>query len=170
MKMIYKYLIVILILTSACRPDEFPGIGQRDAKVPLLAGTWTIESVTQFDNDAQRKGFPFFAQSQGITSDFAYDEFSLTLNLVDGEPSTFSIVTGASPNIIGDVLTGTWTVDDLNFPGIITFTDESEATLQLGSLSNLAEGTLSVKVIRNQLKSGKYVPVVTYNYVLSKTE
>jgi hypothetical protein len=172
MKIMYKYLFLILIVVAiSCRPEEFPGVGERAEVVPLLEGTWTVESVIQFDNDAQRKGYPLFAQTQDLTEEFPYDEFSLTLDVdADGEPTTFAISLGDSPNIIGDVATGTWSVDDVNFPSEIVFTDGSEALIKLGSLAQLSSGKLVFKVVRNQLKSGTLVPVVTYNYVLSKTE
>jgi hypothetical protein len=172
MKAAYKYLIVVMVLAFSCRPDEFPEIGERSAILPFLKGTWSISSVIQIDNDAERKGYPLFAQLQNITEDFPYDQFRLTLNLnADDTPSTFTVELGDSPNIVGEgVLSGIWEVDDLDFPSLITFTDDSESTIQLGSLSELATGKLVVKVVRKQLKGSLFVPVVTYNYVLRKTE
>jgi hypothetical protein len=163
------YSISILLIALSCQPDEFPAIGERQSVVPKLSGTWTLSRVIQRDNDAERKGFPTFAQTQDITDDFRFSDFKITLATnVSGEPGTFTIVTGESPNIIGNVTTGTWAVDNQDFPSKITFTGGEGATIELGSFTGLDNGEMVFKLIRYQPKAGSLEQVVTYQYTFKK--
>lgn len=171
MKNIKLYILGIAAsaLMISCHPDEFPGVGEREAIVPQLAGTWSLSQVIQRDNDAQRKGYPDFAQVQDVTDDFDFSDFRMTLNTGSaGEPSTFTIVPGDSPNVIGNVTTGTWSVDDPDYPSKIVFTGGDGASIELGSFTNLSNGELNFKLIRYQPKAGKPEAVVTYQYSFTK--
>jgi hypothetical protein len=159
----------LVLMIASCQPDEFPGIGERETVVPKLTGTWTLTKVVQRDNDAERKAFPVFAQTQDITEDFPFSDFKITLNAdASGTPTTFAIDKGDSPNIIGDVSTGSWTVDDLDFPSKLVFTGGSGATIELGSFTGLSNGEMILKLIRTQPKAGKPEAVVTYQYSFTK--
>lgn len=156
------FLILLGVAALACQPDEFPAIGGRDKVLPKLSGTWTLNRVIQNDNDAERKGFPMFAQTQDVTNDFPFSEFSITLNVdAAGSPTTYNIVTGNSPNIIGDVTSGNWTVDDVDFPSKILF---DEVSIELGSFAELNNGNMQFKLIRYLDEQS----VVTYQYIFIK--
>jgi hypothetical protein len=159
-KLLYIFLSVLVV--TSCRPDDFPPIGERNTIVPQLAGTWKLTQVIQIDNDAARKGFPAFAQTQDVTSDFPFSEFSITLNTdAEGNPTTYTITTGNSPNIIGDVTSGAWTTDDVAFPSKIQF---GLVSIELGSFAELANGAMQFKLVRLQDNN----VVVTYQYVFTK--
>jgi hypothetical protein len=174
MKIMNRYITMILcagilaVSIFSCQPDEFPSLGERKAIVPRLAGTWKLTQVVQRDNDAERKGFPTFAQQQDITDDFPFQEFKLVLDAANGTPSTFTIETGDSPNIIGNVSIGTWAVDDVNYPSKITFSGGDGVEIELGSFAGLDNGKLVFKLIRTQPKAGKQESVVTYQYSFTK--
>jgi hypothetical protein len=161
-------LFCILIAISACQPEEFPALGERQPIIPKLAGTWKLVKVIQRDNDAERKGFPTFAQSQDVTSAFPFEQFKIQLNATGNTPTDFTITTGASPNIIGGVTTGSWSVDDVNYPSKITFAGGSGANIELGSFAGLVNGQLVFKLIRTQPKGSSNESVVTYQYSFTK--
>jgi len=162
------YISIFTVLIFSCQPDEFPPIGEKQAVIPALAGTWRLTSVIQKDEDATRKGFPDYAQVQDITSDFPFNEFTLTLVTNGNEPASFSIDAGNSPNIIGNVTSGNWSVDHIDFPSKIVFTGDAQAAIELGSVAGLNKGNLEFRLIRTQPKAGKEEAVVTYEYSFTK--
>lgn len=168
MKAMKKILAGIFICASvlACQPDEFPNNKPLDKVVPKLWGTWQLTSVIQQDNDAVNKGFPTFAQSQDVTNDFPFTDFQLVLNAdEEGNPTTYTITLGDSPNIIGGPTNGTWTVDDVDFPSQIEF---GTAMIQLGSFAELDNGEMQLSLVRLQPKGDELQAVVTYQYIFTK--
>lgn len=112
------------------------------------------------------KGFPAFAQTQNITNDFPYSDLELILNSdEDGNPTTYTVTLGDSPNIIGAPISGTWTVDDLDFPSEIHF---GTAAIQLGSFAQLDNGSMQFRLVRLQPKNNQMQAVVTYQYIFTK--
>jgi hypothetical protein len=168
MKAMKKILagIFVCLVAAACQPDEFPKNKPAEKVVPKLSGTWQLTTVIQQDNDAVNKGFPLFAQTQNITNDFPYSDLELVLNSdADGNPTTYAITLGDSPNIIGAPLSGNWTVDDVDFPSQIEF---GTASIQLGSFAELNNGTMQFKLVRLQPKGDEMQAVVTYQYIFTK--
>lgn len=162
------FLLIFIATIVACTPDEFPAIGDRNKVVPQLAGTWKLNSVIQRDNDAERKGFPSFAQVQDLSEEFNYTNFELTLNADDsGNPTTFSIETNGAPNIIGEITSGNWVVDDVNYPSTILF-GTGDVSIELGSFAGLQNGQMVFKLIRYQPKGENLESVVTYQYTFIK--
>ena len=149
----YRFISLVLmsLVLLCCQPDEFPAIGAREPIVPKLAGTWTLSKVVQRDNDAERKGFPSFAQLQDITNDLAFKDFKLVLNVSGNAPATFAVQAGNSPNIIGGgISSGNWSVDDVNYPSRITFSGGAGTSIELGSFAGLNNGEMVLKLIRTQ--------------------
>ena len=168
MKNIKIFSTLLVLCAMACHPDEFPALGEREQILPKLAGTWSLSSVIQIDNDAVRKGFPDFAQRQDITHDFPYEEFKLVLGVnEEGAPADFTINAGDSPNIIGNISSGAWSVDSQDFPSKIIF-GNNVASIQLGTTAHLGKGELVLKLIRTQPKGESVVDVVTYQYSFTK--
>ena len=164
MKSLKLYTIIILLAClNACKPEEFGPIGEPRVVLKNLAGTWTISKVTQIDNDAVKKGFPY--TSMDITNVYPYKEFKLTFNLNEkGDPSTFTSVSGNSPQIIS-LVSGSWTTDDALAPKVLTFKSGAvESKIEMGSYNSFNNNKLILRVIR--ILSGK--PVVTYEYEFSK--
>jgi hypothetical protein len=165
----FTSLVLISLVLLCCQPDEFPALGAREPIIPKLAGTWTLSKVVQRDNDAERKGFPSFAQLQDVTNDFAFRDFKLVLNVNGNDPSTFTVQTGNSPNIIGGGITsGNWSVDDANYPSRVTFSGGSGTSIELGSFAGLSKGEMVFRLIRTQPKAGVPEAVVTYQYSFTK--
>lgn len=167
MKKIYVGIFVCLSF-AACQPDEFPENKPATKVVRKLSGTWQLTQVIQKDNDAVNKGFPVFAQIQDITIDFPYSDMKLILNSdEDGNPTTYSVTLGNSPNIIGGPASGTWSVDDVDFPSQIQF---GAASIELGSFAQLDNGTMQFRLTRLQPKGGEMQAVVTYQYIFTKQD
>lgn len=175
MKTLHNTLMIvfgtlIIVQLSACQPDEFPEIGEPIDRIAQMEGTWVITSVTQIDDDAMRKGFPAFATQQDITQSFAFTQFRVQLELNgSGNPGGFTVLPGDSPNLLGRVTSGTWSVDNPDFPSRIIFRGGgTTATLDLASLRDLDNNALTLRTRRFEVRQGELQPFVTYNYTFTK--
>lgn len=157
-------IIIGLVLIISCTPEEFPPLGERPDRVQQLTGTWKVTQVIQTDNDAVRKGFPFFAQQQDITSAFNFTDLQIVLNA----DNSFAVEAGTAPNIIG-MATGQWETDDTEYPSEVIFKNGGQQTeIGIGSFASIAEGALTLEVIRYEEKGDALQPVITYEYKLEK--
>lgn len=157
--------ILLIVLAFGCKPDEFESLGERADRVSQLSGDWTISKVVQKDNDAVRKGFPAFAQEQDITSYFNLTDLQLSLQ----NDNSFVIETGTAPNILSSLTTGTWSVDNDEFPSRLILTSGAvNDTIAIGSFAEIANGKLSLAKVRSQLKGETLSAVVSYDYQLVK--
>mgnify|MGYP001063032185 CR=1 FL=1 len=164
MKKILIFIFSVFVLVS-CSPDEFPPLGDRADRVSQLTGTWSLTQVTQEDQDAVRKGFPFFAQVQNITNAFPYTSITLSLNT----DNTFTLDNGNAPNILGGLSSGTWAVDDQLFPSTLIFTSGSDSfELSIGSFAEIGDGVITLKKARMEERDGSLNSVLEYNYEFSK--
>jgi hypothetical protein len=176
MKTIYNTVLIafaalIFVQLSACQPDEFLEIGDPVDRIAQMEGTWVITSVTQIDDDATRKGFPAFATQQDITQSFPFTQFRVQLELNgSGNPAGFTVSPGDSPNLLGTMTSGNWSVDNLDFPSRIIFRGGggAAATLDLASLRDLYNNGLTLRTRRFEVRQGKLQPFVTYNYTFTK--
>ncbi|ELR73774.1 hypothetical protein C900_01384 [Fulvivirga imtechensis AK7] len=162
-----KNLLIIVIglaLIISCTPDEFPPLGDRPDRVQQLTGAWKVTQVTQTDNDAVRKGFPFFAQQQDITSAFNFTDLEIVLNV----DNSFAVDAGTAPNVIG-MTAGQWETDDAEYPSEVIFKNGGQQMeIGIGSFASIGEGILTLKVIRYEDKGDALQPVITYEYKLKK--
>ncbi|TKC08253.1 DUF5004 domain-containing protein [Pedobacter polaris] len=160
-----KYIILALCFLSfwGCKPEEFGPIGDPENVLKELQGTWTISKVTQKDEDAVTKGFPY--KELDITNVYAYKELVIALQGdAAGNPTNFTITPGNSPKI-ADFNTGTWTVDDPNAPTIITLKNGTTSSiLTLGSYAELKTGKFYLKKVKKF--NGK--AIVSYTYQFTK--
>lgn len=160
-----KYIILALCIISiwGCKPEEFGPIGSESNVLKEMQGTWRLSKVTQIDQDATTKGFPY--KQLDITNVYAYKDLVIAL-LGDaaGSPTTFTITQGNSPKI-SDFNSGTWTVDNISAPNIITLKSGSATSdLTLGSYAGLKSGKFYLKRIRKS--NGKVI--VSYQYEFTK--
>jgi hypothetical protein len=170
LKRLFAYMIAATMVWS-CQPDEFPEIGDPINRIEQMEGTWVMSLVNQFDDDAIRKGFPGFATQQNITNEFPFRDFRITLELSSGgRPTNFRVQAGNSPNILGGLQSGQWTVDDLRFPSKITFsgTGGGPVTLDISSLRDLDNNIFTLRIRRFEIRQGQLSPFLTYNYRLTK--
>jgi len=156
---------LIVALAGGCKPENYKPLGKAATPVASLAGTWKITSVTQKDEDAANKGFPY--QQVDLTNVFPYTDFSLTLNMNGSTPTTFTTSPGSSPRIIS-LASGNWAVDDSAYPKVLTLTSGTDtATVTLGAYPlGAGASTLKIALAKHDASSGKLL--ISYSYVFSK--
>lgn len=169
MRRIHHQLLILtgllaVILISSCKPENYKPVGSAVTPIGSLAGTWKITSVTQRDEDAANKGFPYIQSD--LTDVFHYTDFTLTLNTNGKTPTTFATVPGNSPAII-HLTSGNWTVDDPLYPKVLTLVNGTDtARVTLGAYPTGASPTLKITLAKHDASSGKLL--ISYNYVFTK--
>jgi hypothetical protein len=167
MKNVFKISMVIPLLgitLFACQPLDYKEVGVPVKNIAALAGTWKLSKVTQTDEDAARKGFPF--TTLDLTSVFPYTDFRLTLNTNGNTPTTFATTPGNAPKVIR-LLNGNWTADDPTYPKVLTLvngTDTSRVTL--GSYPTGSNSALKLRQERRDATTGRLL--ISYNYEFTK--
>lgn len=147
-KYTFQYFIIaglIGLSVFSCRPDEFYPLGDPVNRADQIPGTYNLNTVTQTDLDAQAKGFPSFAVEQDISKAYPFSSLILTL-----EPGgNFAVASGNAPNIIG-FDSGTWALDNTDFPSRIIFSSGSESrSLGLRFLYRLDNGNLTLERVNS---------------------
>lgn len=159
-----KYILFLICVLSiwSCKPEVFPPIGDPQNVVKDLQGTWSLSKVTQIDQDATTKGFPY--KQLDITSVYPYTDLVVGFaGDAQGNPSTFTITPGNSPKI-ADLMSGSWNVDDAKAPTAITLKNGTVTnTLTLGSYANLKAGKLTIK--RDKKLNGKVILSYQYEFI-----
>lgn len=160
-----KYLILAILAVSiwSCKPEKFEPINADINVVKQLQGTWALTKVTQIDQDASTKGFPY--KQIDITSVYPYTDLVLALvSDAQGNPATFTVTPGNSPKIV-DLTSGTWSVNDPMAPTAIELKNGNVTnTLSLGSYVGLKSGILTIK--RDRKLNGKVL--LSYQYEFTK--
>ncbi|WP_113653950.1 DUF5004 domain-containing protein [Pedobacter namyangjuensis] len=158
-----KYIIMAIcfILLGSCKPEEFGPIGSDTNVVKELQGTWGLTKVTQKDEDAATKGFPY--KELDITAVYPYKDLTIALQGdASGAPTNFTITPGNSPKI-ADFNTGTWAVDNAIAPTIITLKNGTVTSeLTLGSYAELKSGKFYLKKVKKS--NGKAILSYTYQF------
>jgi hypothetical protein len=164
MKNLKKYAIMLLGLAffASCEPTEVPEIGTARDVLTSFSGTYTVSKVTQIDEGAVKKGFPY--KTLNVTS--FYTGLKATFNVsVDKAPTTFTFTPGASGNSIGTLNAGSWTVDNAKAPNEITLSSGGTTSkLIMGNYTLLDANKMMLKVVRKQ---GANV-VLTYEFEFTK--
>lgn len=164
MKRIQYILFAICILSIwSCKPEEFAPIGEPQNIVKSIQGNWGLTKVTQIDQDASTKGFPY--KQLDITSVYPYADLALAfVGDAQGNPTTFTITSGNAPKI-ADLTSGNWTVDDVKAPTSISLTNGTVTnSLSIGSYVSLKAGKLIIK--RDKKLNGKVI--LSYQYEFTK--
>ncbi|MDZ4794766.1 MAG: DUF5004 domain-containing protein [Bacteroidota bacterium] len=167
MKIILKTSLLVFaaaIFFAACTPVEHKELGAPRNIMESISGTWKLTKAIQVDEDASKKGFPF--KELDITTLFPYTNFLLTLNLTNGGPGTFTTTPGSSPRII-KLASGNWTVDNIEYPKVITLTSgAANEKVTLGGYPVGASNALKLKVERKDAGTGKLL--ISYSYEFAK--
>lgn len=164
MKKIYVLSIALMgLLVFSCRPDTDGIVGSERSILSSLSGSWKLTKVTQTDEDAKRKGFPY--QTMDLTSLFPYTDFQLTLDATSGAPGNFTTTPGSSPKIIS-LTSGGWTVDDPAFPKNITLT--SGSATELVTLGGYPVAGSEKLVLKKEKKDASGKVQVSYSYEFTK--
>lgn len=157
-------ILFVSLLMVTCQPDEIPPIGEKTDYISMLSGTWSMQKVVQIDAEAESKAFPDFATEKDLTYVFPghpYTDFQITFH-ADG---TFSTDKGTSYMKMLD--SGTWAVDDPDYPSAVVLTAGSETQyVSLGSLADVIVGKVEFREIRTQPETGKVK--IRYIYSLTK--
>ena len=89
-------VFIITVFVTACSPDSAKNyIPRKTGDVASITGTWKGTLVTQRDNDAELKNFPY--KTQDITTVLDFTKVTLTLNSSSNLPGTFAINYGGAP-------------------------------------------------------------------------
>lgn len=167
MKRIQQLLSVLIVtgaLIVACTPEAHKDLGEPRNNIDAISGSWKLTKVLQTDEDATRKGFPF--KQADLTNVFPYTDFKMTLNTNNGVPSTFTTTPGNSPKII-KLASGNWTVDDPDYPKLITMvngTDTQRVTLGAYPIAGINP---SLK-IRHDKRDASGKLLISYSYEFTK--
>lgn len=128
--------LLVAVLFTACRPDDFKDIGETRYIPGSLAGVWKLTKAVQKDEESARKGFPY--SELDLTTVFPYTQYTLTLNADNNQsPTTFTANAGGAPDIIG-LTSGTWAVDAADAPSRIDF--KNGATVRSVTLGSYPVG------------------------------
>ena len=160
--------VITAVMLVSCQPADFKEIGSTREVAASLAGNWTLTKVTQKDEDAARKGFPY--SELDLTTVFPYTEFKLTLNVNGPSPSTFTAAPGNSPKILS-LTSGTWGVDNGDAPGAIIFKGAGGSTEQvtLGAYPLGGNDKLRFKIERRDADpAANNKLLLSYTYEFSK--
>jgi hypothetical protein len=143
----FLFAFAILAIMASCQPEKFDGIGEPTNNLALLGGTWKISKVTQRDEDATRKGFPF--TSLDITSAFNPNT-TLTLQPYQkGDQAGFTFTGGDFP-VIGVPTSGKWGVDNEEAPKTLKMIGSSNtSSVNLGPVNSLTNNKLVLRVVRS---------------------
>ncbi|UAY51607.1 DUF5004 domain-containing protein [Ferruginibacter albus] len=169
MKKILKYSLLLLAITiveQSCTPDAVPALKAPVAVTSAFAGTWKLSSVTQTDEVASSKGFPF--KTMDITNLFPYSDFSLTLNMNGGNPTTFSTTQGSAPIVI-PISSGNWYFNDAQYPDSLVLAGATDTIrIKLGSYPTETSAQLPVVVNKYDASSG--TKLLSYSYLFTKQQ
>jgi len=166
MKQIFSITLAVAILTLvSCKRDDFKEVGNNaDFKIETLGGTWSTSSVTQTDEDAIRKGFPF--KTQDITSDFNLNQTKISLNLNGTNPGTFTIAYGAAAKLLKHT-SGNWALDNLQKPSKVYLINGIDTIkLKINNYTDL--GQIPSRLGLKLLKSAYGKTQLGYDYSLTK--
>jgi len=92
---------------TQCSPDNEGEFGDTVNRSEQITGTWSIESATQVDLDAEKKSFPDFATKVDITNaiiDMPFSDFTLK---IDNGALTTNIGSSPMSYVISEG-TGSW--------------------------------------------------------------
>jgi len=164
MKRIIWALPILLLAVTGCQPDKYKTLEAPSSQLSALAGTWKLYKVTQTDEDAAKKGFPY--TTVDLTTAFPYTDFRMTFNVNGTTPTTFTTTPGNSPKII-KLVSGNWTADDPAFPKVLTLASPTDtAKVTLGSYPTGSSPDLKISVQRFDAATGKLL--ISYSYAFVK--
>ena len=154
---------MITVLIAACHPDSAKNyIPRKAGDVASVTGTWKGTLVTQRDNDAERKNFPY--KTQDITAALDFTKVTLTLNSSSGLPGNFTINYNGAPAYF-KISSGQWKADNITKIGKIQlFNGNDTINMTMGSYLLIDQNKLQIKQVKTLL--GK--EAVTYEFNFSK--
>lgn len=148
----------------SCRPDKPALVGDYSSfSIESFQGQWRVSKVTQNDEDAIRKNFPF--KSLDVTNDFGFNQ--TVINIVPPAANgakNFSINYGEAPMLFR-FTNGTWALDNIKAPSqlfLINGTDTLKAAI--ANYRDLQNRKLVLKIFKEEAGVKK----LSYEYSLTK--
>lgn len=162
-KLLIAAATVAVFFITSCQPEPFKEFQSASAfSVAKLSGTWKVTKVTQTDEFAASKGFPF--KSLDLTNLFKQNEITLTFNANGANPGAFTINYGTAARLLG-VGNGNWLLDNVEQPQMLSLASGTDtAKLTMANYSLLANNKLMLIQRKNQ---GNKL-VLSYVYEFSK--
>ncbi len=162
-KIVFAILVTMALYFAACKPESLKDYESNSAfSISSLQGTWKLTKVTQRDEDAARKGFPY--KDLDVTAALGQSQVAITLNLAGNAPGTYTINYGTGAKLL-KVGNGNWFLDDVNKPGKMNLASGTDtAKLILSNYANLLNNKLVM--VQKKFYNGK--EAITYNYEFSK--
>lgn len=162
-RIVFAIMVSAALSLAACKPESLKEYESNSAfSINTLQGAWKLTKVTQVDEDAARKGFPY--KVLDITAPLAQTQVVLTLALNGSNPGTYTINYGTAAKLL-KVGNGNWSLDNVAKPGKMNLNTASDTTkLIMGAYGNLQNG----KLLLVQKKFIGTKEAITYNYEFSK--
>jgi len=154
--------VAVFFITS-CKPESFKDFESNSAfSLAKMQGTWKVTKVTQTDEFAASKGFPY--KTIDLTNLFKQNEITITFNVSAGAPSGYTINYGTAAKLLV-VGNGNWLLDNLEQPQKLDLASGSDtAKMTMANYSLLANNKL---MLVQQKKQGNKL-VTSYTYEFSK--
>jgi Domain of unknown function (DUF5004) len=168
----YKFnlwVLSLVCLLGACQPDsDFPNLDDPlSIKTASLSGTWVVQKVTLFDQEAIDNGFPEAVQKQDITAKFPFAEFEVKFDIDNqGNPSTFTVTPGNAPNFLS-LNTGQWSVDHPIFTTTIRLFDTTNPNASSFRVKQINKDLITLQFLRNANDSGSTL-YLFYEYEMKR--
>lgn len=162
-KLLIAAATVAVFFITSCQPEAFKDFESNSAfSVSKLQGTWKITKVTQTDEFAASKGFPY--KTLDLTSLLKQNEITLTFAATGGAPGAYTINYGTAAKLLG-VANGNWKLDNLEQPQKLDLASGTDtAKLTMANYSLLANNKLML--IQRKMQGNKLV--LSYTYEFSK--
>lgn len=156
------YTLVIFLCLQACTPADITTTEAAGSKQELMEGSWQLSSLVQKEMQAIEKNFPVFASEKDLTEAFpghSYTDFRITFK------SDGSFTSEAGNSYVSLLSSGTWKLDNKDFPTKIIFSNGNETLEMLvGSWGNLIFNKFMLAEERIDPASGKTVIRYEYNF------
>lgn len=180
MKLIkFSFILSLLVILTQCSPDNEGKFGNTVNRSEQIMGTWTIESATQVDLDAEKKSFPDFATKIDITNAIAAMPFSDFTLQIDNSTLTTSIGSSPMAYVISEGK-GSWswiTNEAINLvneqlginasSGIETQINGENVTFFIRTFSGISGDSPKLSLNYERFDSDNN-PVTRYEYILAK--
>ena len=172
-------LLSITFIFLQCSPDNDGTHGDTVNRTEQITGTWAIESVSQIDLDAEKKGFPEFATRVDITNALSGMPFSSFSMQIDNGSITTNNGNSPMSYVISEG-SGTWTwisndtVELVNqelginaSSGIETQINGGTVLFLIRTYAGIAGANPKLSLNYERLDASGS-PVTRYEYILSK--
>jgi opacity protein-like surface antigen len=162
-KLLIAAATVAVFFITSCQPEAFKEFESASAfSVAKLQGTWKVTKVTQTDEFAASKGFPF--KTLDLTNLFKQNEITLTFNTNGGAPGAYTINYGTATKLLV-VGNGNWLLDNVEQPQMLSLASGTDtAKMTMANYSLLANNKLML--VQRKKQSDKLV--LSYIYEFSK--